>query len=243
MPRLLMIAHDHLSPGGAVAARFAERGYDLTELLVVPEDRFHEPGVEASFPDPRSYDVLLLLGAPWSAYGQDVASWVPPEVEMLRQADQAGVPVLGICFGGQLLATAHGGSVHATPAPEIGLHAVHSPDPVFDGLWFEWHVDRFVPPPGGVVVARNAAAPQAFVLRRNLGLQFHPEVDADGLEGWLSGGGRTQAERAGLDPDVLIAHVRANDPAIRARAAALVDHFLDRVATGASYVEGDELAS
>lgn len=230
MPRLLMIAHDHLSPGGAVLARFQERGYEATELLVVPEDRFDDPGVEGVFPDPRDFDALMVLGAPWSAYADEVASWVQPELDLLRDADAAGVPVLGICFGGQLLATAHGGSVHASPAPEIGLHTVHSAEAVLDGTWFQWHFDRFVPPPGATVIARSAAAPQAFVLRRNLALQFHPELDAEGLEGWLDNNGRAQLERAGLDGEVLLQHVRATDPATRARAAALVDHFLDRVA-------------
>ncbi len=227
--RLLLIAHDHLSPGGAVAARFEERGYEITEFLVVPEDRFDDPGVEVAFPDPREYDALMVLGAKWSAYGDEVASWVKPELEMLRSADDAGVPVFGICFGGQMLAQAHGGSVAKTAAPEIGLHAVHSDEPAVDGVWFQWHFDRFVPPPDAAVVGRNAAAPQAFVLRRNLGLQFHPEVDAEGLAGWLSGGGRAHAEQAGLDADVLIAHTRATDPATRLRAAALVDYFIDRI--------------
>jgi len=230
MPRLLLVAHDHLSPGGAVQARFEERGYDVTHLLVVPEDRFEDPGVEVAFPDPREYDALMVLGAKWSVYADEVASWVKPELELLRNADEAGVPVFGICFGGQMLAQAHGGSVTASPAPEIGLHAVQGETAV-DGLWFEWHYDRFVPPPDATVIGRNAAAPQAFVLRRNLGVQFHPEVEVEGLLGWLSGGGREGAESLGLDVDVLVEHVRATDPAIRARAAALVDHFLDEVAT------------
>ena len=194
MPRLLQIAHDHLSPAGAVADRFVERGYDIAELLVVPEERFVDPGVEFDFPDPTGYDAVMLLGAPWSAYDDAVASWVTPELELLRDADRAGVPVLGICFGGQLLATAHGGRVHASAAPEIGWHLVHSDDSVLDGAWFQWHYDRWVTPADAVELARNAAASQVFVLRRNLALQFHPEVDAAGLKGWLEFGGHRQAK-------------------------------------------------
>jgi GMP synthase-like glutamine amidotransferase len=230
MARLLMIAHDHLSPAGAVADRFVERGYDITELLVVPEERFHEPGVDVSFPDPTGYDAVMLLGAPWSTYDDTVASWVEPELELLRDADAAGVPVFGICFGGQLLATAHGGSVHRTPAPEIGLHVVHGDDAVLDGVWFQWHYDRFVVPPAATEVARTAAAPQAFVLRRNLGLQFHPEVDTAGLEGWLAGGGSRKADEAGLSDAVMLAHVEALEADVARRAAGLVDFFLDHVA-------------
>ena len=226
---VLMIAHDPVSPGGAVEGRFVERGYDVVPFLVVPADRFDDPGVDVTFPDPREFDAVMVLGAKWSVYGDDVAGWVKPELDMLQVADEAGVPVFGICFGGQLLAEAHGGSVHRTTSPEIGLHVVHG-DPVVDGVWFEWHFDTFVPPPGSTVIGRNAAAPQAFVLRRNLALQFHPEVDADGLKGWLDHGGRTHTEDVGLDADVMVEHVRAVDPYVRRRAAALVDHFLDVVA-------------
>ncbi len=233
MARLLQIAHDHLSPANAVADRFVERGYEITELLVVPRERFHSPGVEVAFPDPTAYDAVLLLGAPWSAYDPSVAGWVEPELEMLRRADRAGVPVLGICFGGQLLATAHGGSVHRTPAPEIGWHLVHGDDYGLDGAWFQWHYDRWVTPPSAVEVARSAAASQAFVLRRNLALQFHPEVDAASIKGWLEHGGHDKAAAAGLDSAVILAQTEALEADCARRARDLVDTFLDRVAVGA----------
>jgi GMP synthase-like glutamine amidotransferase len=230
MARLLQIAHDHASPAGAVAEQFVERGYDITELLVVPEERFHDPGVEFVFPDPTGYDAVMLLGAPWSSYDVAIACWVQPELELLRDADTAGVPVVGICFGGQLLAAAHGGQVHASASPEIGWHLVHSDDPTLDGAWFQWHYDRWVTPPDAIEVARNAAASQAFVLRRNLALQFHPEVDAAGLAGWLDSGGHRKAAAAGLDAEVMLAHTEAIQADAAVRARQLVNTFLDRVA-------------
>ena len=230
MSRLLLIAHDHVSPGGAVEARFVERGYEVERALVVPEDRFEDPGVDFDFPDPRDYDAILVLGALWGVYSEEVASWVKPELEMLTTADEAGVPVFGICFGGQMLAQTHGGSVGPSPVTEIGPHVVTGV-PEVAGVWMQWHNDRFVAPPEATVIGQNAAAPQAFVLRRNLGVQFHPEVDADGLAGWLENGGADSAASRGLDADVLLEHVRSLDPEIKPRAAALVDYFLDVVAT------------
>ena len=84
---------------------------------------------------------------------------------MVRRALDAGVGVLGVCFGGQLLAHALGGTVARSPAPEIGWREVSSakPDLVPPGPWFQWHFDRFTTPPGGIEVARNADATQAFV--------------------------------------------------------------------------------
>jgi GMP synthase-like glutamine amidotransferase len=230
MPRLLQIAHDHVSPAGAVADQFVTRGYDIDELVVVPAEQFHDPGVEIDFPDPAGYDAVLVLGAPWSAYATEVASWVEPELELLRDADWAQVPVLGICFGGQLLATAHGGLVHKSPFPEIGWRPVYSDEPGLAGPWFQWHYDRWVTPPDAVEVARNGAAPQAFTLRRNLALQFHPEIDTAALKGWLEFGGDREAVAAGLDPDVLLAQTEAAEADAAVRARRLVDTFLDRVA-------------
>lgn len=231
MPRLLQIAHDHISPAGAVADRFAMRGYDIDERVVVPAEQHHEPGVEFDFPDPADYDAVLVLGAPWSTYAAEVAGWVQPELELLREADRTAVPVLGICFGGQLLATAHGGLVHKSPFPEIGWRPVHSDDPVFAGPWFQWHYDRWITPPDAIEVARNGSAPQAFTLRRNLALQFHPEVESTALKGWLAFGGDREAVAAGLDPDVLLAQTEAAEADAAVRARRLVDTFLDRVAT------------
>jgi GMP synthase-like glutamine amidotransferase len=232
--RVLFVEHDHVSPPGPVAERFADHGYDVAELLVVPGERFHDPNVDMTFPDPRDYDVVVPMGAPWSAYAHEtIGAWVLPELQFLRDADTAGVPVLGICFGGQLLALAHGGDVSASPHPEVGWAVVHSDDEdlVPSGAWFQWHYDRWRTPAQAREVARNAAASQAFVLRRNLALQFHPELTVAMLHGWFDNGGRAKAASQGLDPDVLLAHTAVLEQQARERADRLVDAFLARVAT------------
>lgn len=231
MTRALVIGHDHVSYAGAVGAAFEERGFTLEGQLVVPAERFDSPDVSCEFPDPTAYDALVVLGAPWAAYDDLVASWVRPELDMLRAADAGGVPVLGICFGGQLLALAHGGDVVASPAPEIGWHVVHTDDPslVAEGPWFQWHYDRWALPTGATEVARNAAASQAFVLRRNLAVQFHPELGVASLKAWLAHGGDEKARAQGLDPEVLHAHTEAIESQATVRARRLVDAFLGRV--------------
>jgi GMP synthase-like glutamine amidotransferase len=229
--QLLVIQHDHASPLGPVAERFVERGFELTMHSVVPKTSFLAPGVETEFPDFTRFDAVVPMGAPWSAYDEIIGSWVRPEIEQLRQADQAGVPVLGICFGGQLLATAHGGSVTASTRPEIGWSDVDSDDDVVpSGPWFQWHYDRWDLPPAACEVARNCAASQAFVLRRNLAVQFHPELTSSMLAGWLGNGGASKATAAGLDPDMLLVATRAMEADARVRAHRLVDGFLDIVA-------------
>ena len=75
-------------------------------------------------------------------------------------------------------------------------------------------------------VARNAAASQAFVLRRNLAVQFHPELTTTMLAGWLGNGGSEKAASAGLDPEKLLTETRQREDAARDRAHRLVDGFL-----------------
>jgi GMP synthase-like glutamine amidotransferase len=232
--RALVIQHDHVSPPGLVGERLAERGFDLVEHQVVPADRFFAPGVETEFPDPREFDLVVPMGAPWPVYDTElIGSWVKPEIELLREADEAGVPVLGICFGGQLLAATHGGRVERGERGEMGwVHDIDTDDPALvpQGPWFQWHYDRWHLPPDATEVARNDVTSQAFVLRRNLALQFHPELDPPMLDGWLENGGREEMERAGLDVEEVRAATRREEPAVRLRTHALVDAFLDRVA-------------
>jgi GMP synthase-like glutamine amidotransferase len=230
--RVLVIEHDHASPIGPVGERFTDRGYDVVRHAVVAAEHFERPGVTTDFPDFTGFDAVVPMGAPWSTYDTDtVGSWVLPELAQLRKADDAGVPVLGICFGGQLLAEAHGGAVARTDRPEVGWYDVESSDPelVPPGPWFEWHYDAWTLPPGATEVARNANASQAFVLRRNLGVQFHPELTSTMLTGWLAYGGERKARDFGLDPAELLERTRAADERSRIRAHALVDGFLARM--------------
>jgi len=233
--RVLFVEHDHTSPPGPVAAAFAERGFDVSEVVVVPSEKFHDPDVDFTFPNAADFDVLVPMGAPWSAVpGRDasISSWLLPELEWLRGAHDRDIPVLGICFGGQLLARALGGELDRSPKPEIGWTAVDTdrPDLVPTGPWFEWHYDRFAPPPGAVEIARNEVTSQAYVVGRSMGVQFHPELTAAGLQGWLDNGGAELARLAGVQPDELLAQTFIEEGAAASRADALVAAFLRDVA-------------
>ncbi len=230
--RVLVVQQDHVSPPGPVGEAFADRGYDVEEFLVVPAERFADPGLDVAFPDPTAYDVVVPMGAPWSVTSEHIAGWVTGELALLRRAHEAGVPVLGICFGGQALAAALGGSVGRAPRAEIGWVRVDTDDPGLGpaGPWFQWHEDLWRAPPGARELARTVVAPQAFVLRRSLAVQFHPELTPSQLEGWLANGGTAYLVAQGLDADQLVARTRTEAPAAAARARALVAAFLDRVA-------------
>lgn len=230
--RALFVQHDHLSPVGPVGDAFEAQGYDVEELSVVPADRFHRPDVEPAFPDPTAYDVVVPMGAPWSVYDEAaIGRWIGAELAFLQAAHGAGVPVLGICFGGQALAAALGGAVEPAPEPEIGWVPVVSevPELIDEGPWFQWHSDRWADPPGVRSIARTAVAPQAFRVGRSLGLQFHPELTASMLEGWLGHGGEAYLRARGVDAGALVTRTRAEEPAARRRTVDLVGRFLEQV--------------
>ena len=232
--RALFVQQDHVSPVGPVGDQFAAGGYDVEEFLVVPADRFHDPGVAVEFPDPTAYDAVVPMGAPWSVYDEaTIGAWVLEELTFLRRAHEAGVPVLGICFGGQALAAALGGSVERAGEAEIGWYTVESDEPglVEPGPWFEWHHDRWAAPPGAVRLARTARSDQAFRVGRSLGVQFHPEITPDQLQAWIDNGGLTYLEAHGLDAAALVAETARTAPDAQARSRRLVDRFLDQVAT------------
>lgn len=232
--RVLFVQQDHVSSLGYVGEAFADRGFDVDTLQVVPAEHFAVPDVSVVFPDPLAYDVVVPLGAPWSVYdAATIGAWVGEELGFLRTAHNGGVPVFGICFGGQALAAALGGAVELSPEPELGWTIVESsePDLVEPGPWFQLHQDRWQLPPGARELATTGVASQAFVLGRSMGVQFHPELTATILQAWLDSGDRDYLLAHGVDPDALIVLTAAQAEAARERAVRLVDRFLSRVAT------------
>jgi GMP synthase-like glutamine amidotransferase len=152
----------------------------------------------------------------------------------IKNAVLSNKPVLGICFGGQLIARALGGSVSRSPKPEIGWTYIHSDDHsmVSNGPWFQFHYDRWSLPEGMGIkeIARNPVSSQAYVVNKTLGLQFHPELDSTALAGWLKWGGTEEVSKDGQDPAVMMKQTIAEDDAARQRTYALVDNFLQKVA-------------
>lgn len=231
--RALFIQQDHVSPTGPIGEAFEARGYDIELMQVVPAEHHHSPSVSVAFPDPTQFDVIVPMGAPWSVYDEAlIGTWVTAELGMLRQAVDAGMPVFGICFGGQALAAALGGQVLPADRMELGWTTVRTdrPDLIAPGPWFQWHLDRWQRPPVATALAWTDVSEQAFVVGNSLGVQFHPEMTPGMLDGWLANGGDTMARASGYDPDELrrVTGELADEAARRSRA--LVDAFLDHVA-------------
>jgi hypothetical protein len=141
------------------------------------------------------------------------------------------VPVLGLCFGGQLLARALGGESFRSNRAEIGWLPIKTNDPdlVSEGPWFNWHFDTFTLPPGAKLIAQTDVGPQAYVIGRSLGLQFHPEVTTEIMESWVKAY-RHELDGDGVDPDALLGETYRLAPAVRQRSERLFNRFLNTIA-------------
>jgi GMP synthase-like glutamine amidotransferase len=230
--KVLFIYNEHLATEALLGEAFTDYGFDVDTFEVVPAERIDNPAVDVIFPDPAGYDVIVPLGARWPVYDDGLRrTWVGSEMQLVRDAADAGVALLGVCFGGQLLAQAFGGSVARSATPEIGWYDVHSDNPglVPGGPWFQWHFDRWTLPPGATEIARTANSSQAFVLGRALALQFHPEIDRALLELWLDDDRDGEVVDFGLSHDELRFRTTELADSAAERIRDLVRGFLDHV--------------
>ncbi len=147
--------------------------------------------------DARSFAGIGMMGGPMSV--NDELPWTAPLAALLRDALATGVPVLGHCLGGQLLAQALGARVSRAPVAEIGWIDVGVCDAGARADWFggrdafsafQWHYDAFALPPGATRVLTNRFnANQGYVIDgRHIGLQCHVEMTRELTEFWLASG-------------------------------------------------------
>lgn len=165
----------------------------LARVLRSLGSRVRSIRVDRGDPLPSDLDGItgvVSCGGPQSAYGQE--PWLEKEMSLLRDAHGAGVPVVGICLGAQLLAHALGGEAKRSATPEVGwfdvsLSPVGREDPVFAGFpWtskqFLWHGDEAatLPPESRVLASSARCKVQAFAVGLfTYGFQFHFEWDRE----------------------------------------------------------------
>ncbi len=230
--RALAIAHELDGLPGQIATRLRQRGYEV-HIHVVTHDYDH-PNVAVPFPSIDDYDLLLPMGSVRSLTDKDeIDSWIHEELDMIKRAHEEGKPVLGICFGGQLISEALGGVVEVSPVTEIGWFELDDgedgPNPAGPGPWMQWHHDRFTPPPGSEVLARNDSSVQLIRIGCTVGTQFHPEVDVAHVESFLKLAPKDYLDECGVDFDQLMEETRQHEMANIKQCHAFVDWYLDEV--------------
>jgi GMP synthase-like glutamine amidotransferase len=219
--KALIVEHERATPGGLIYDWLDSYKADVEELRIDVEDR----AVDLS-----EYDLVIPLGSEFAAFDDHIA-WIPRERELLRRAVDADVSVLGICFGGQQLARELGGKSFRADVSEIGWLPVRTEDPelVPEGPWFQWHFDTFTAPPGSSVIADSNVGPQAYVIGRSMGVQFHPEVTPRIMDDWVRVY-RHELDAEGVDPDALLEQTHTHAEENRKTSRRLLDAFIQRVA-------------
>jgi GMP synthase-like glutamine amidotransferase len=209
---------------GAFRQALEVRGYSVRTILVPSEGLPKDPG-----------DVLIVMGGPMSVNDSD--PWIAAELNFLQEAIRQGLPVLGICFGSQLLAKAVGGAVAPGPSIEIGMVPVTvtkdgQDDPVFGQgpsmfQVFQWHGEGINLPPGIPVLAASADFPvQAFRVReRCYGLLFHLEMEEAGMQA-LCRECPKDVQKSGLASETIQAQAIPHLPFLHQFADRLVAHLV-----------------
>jgi GMP synthase-like glutamine amidotransferase len=222
MPRVLVVRHHLEDTPGLVGEAFVARGYEVDLVMLNAE---HET------PSLDGYEILTILGSKHAVYDPVVEeAWFGRELQLIAEADRRGIPILGICFGGQALCRYFGGTVAKAPSSEIGWTEI-SVKPGIDlssGPWFEYHFDHCELPAGAEIWAETAAAVQIFAIGRNIGTQFHPEINEAQIKEWMTGAGAEETRDLGVNPEGLIEQTRNEEPRARERTQQLVDLFLAR---------------
>ena len=233
MKTALIVAHEPDGPGGQVAVRLVERGFEVTTHIVTHD--YDQPNIATPWPDFADYDLVALMGSIRSLTNKDeISSWIHDELAMVRAAAEREQPVLGVCFGAQIISDALGGSVETSPITEIGWFEIKASEgqtnPVGPGPWMEWHHDRCVAPPGATVLAETNDAIQMFSIGKMVATQFHPEVDVQHIADWLETAPDEYLSHYGQDRVAILDDIARHESRNTDQCHRLVDWFLDEVA-------------
>jgi GMP synthase (glutamine-hydrolysing) len=232
--KVCALIHAEPETPGLIGERLAQRGIQLEIVRGYAGERVPK-GMDGR-------DALLVMGGPMGVYEQDRYPFLKDEIALIRDAVQAGKPVLGVCLGSQLLAAALGANV-APARKEIGWFPVTLTDAATeDPLWrgtdrtfipFHWHGDAFEIPPGAVSLASSKITPsQAFRHGRNhYGLLFHMEL-SESMVGAMVEQFGDDLPRAGADRSVILTQTTNSVREVRPIATVVFDRWADRIGGG-----------
>ncbi len=190
MAKVLVFQHVPYEPLGTLDPLIRQRKHRI-RYVNFGRDPYQQPNLEG-------YDGLIILGGPMNIGEEDKHPHLNTEKRAILQAIEMGIPVLGICLGAQLIASAMKSAVYPAREKEIGWYCItktkaHIDDPVFNAFEttqsiFQWHGYTFDLPKNSVHLLKGEGVPnQAFKVASNVyGFQFHLEADAALIKRWVN---------------------------------------------------------
>lgn len=246
--RVLVVEHEADAGLGLIGERL--QAADVDVHVVGPDARSDVPTSASGF------DGVVVLGGTPGPLEDERAPWLGPTRELMRSTLDAGIPLLGVCLGAQLLAVVAGGHVaEAARGGEVGLSAVRmtdaaASDPLLHDLpddlrTLQWHFLEVRELPSGSVslCTSERCSNQAFRVGESAwGLQFHLEATTRTAVDWTATGTADLAT-VGLTADQVVSDVHAAEDDLRATWSIVADRWIDVVRESARAQERAALRS
>ncbi len=181
--KIAALFHVSFEKLGLIEDWILSRKYSLAEFHLYENPRL---------PDVFDFDLLIIMGGPMGVNDEKQFPWLAAEKQLIRRCLESEKPVLGICLGAQLIASALGNKVYRGKHTEIGWFPVDFNTVEAGKLFprlpsgatvFHWHGDTFDLPEGSILLGSSAITPiQAFLAYdRLLALQFHLEIKPENI--------------------------------------------------------------
>lgn len=203
--QILCIKNIEIETLGSFREYLLDDGFAITDILA------NKKAIQSQ--KLSEYDFVFILGGPMSV--NDNYDYLIEEKKLIQNAIEHGVPVLGICLGSQLIASACGGSVYKGLEKQIGWGNVDITDSGFKSIFrgipekkmvaFHWHGDTFSLPSETEILATSNLYIQAFRYKCAVGIQFHLEVDKEMIKNW------SKCYQLELDADNISTETLLND--------------------------------
>ena len=225
--RILFLVYDHISPPGLLLEETKRRGAEA-DVLTIHHGMGHLAAPVSEVPlSHKAHDGLVVMGGPMGVHEEALYPFIGKTRALIRSFHAERKPVMGVCLGSQLIASAFGARVYKMEGPdEWGLLAqTWLPEAAEDALLcdaepglrlVQWHQDTFDLPEGAVHLAMRESCPhQAFRIGAGTyAFQFHLEVTPAIMQDWL----RERARLLGRDPREVTAEIGPAAEALDAQA-------------------------